>query len=555
MDRLLHEASHLTGERCQQGRCYSDHRITAPDVRAAARKLKSGKADSDPNLSSDHFIRACDELHVHLALILNAMFSSFSAPDSMLASVLVPIPKNRKKSLCDSSNYRSIAISSIVGKVLDSVVMSKHRAALQTSDLQYGFKPSHSTVQCTFVLNEVVDYYTSRQTPVFVTLLDASKAFDRVQYVKLFKLLLQRNMCPAMVKFLALSYIRQSLSVRWQNTTSTPFPCKNGIKQGAVLSPILFCAYMDALLERLSRLGVGCHIGHVFAGALSYADDLTLLAPTRLAMNAMLRECEAFARDYDVLFNSAKSQTVVFRAGYLRPSAMIEPFTLNDQPIGVVKHALHLGTYIGHRAGSLNIRKARSDITVSSIKLTGLFKHCSLDVKRTLFKAYCTSFYGSPLWNFGCNDVKELQSCFNKCIRIFFGLHPRTRSKYIPLLMNQLPLSLQLFCRFSVFLHNCLISTNKVTQLCANLSLNSSSTVNFNISLLKDKYNVNNEFLIESSLKSLIRSDYYSQIDYDAIVSAHAISDLMHIRDGTFEIIPNLDSMSIVDMLTVICIA
>ena len=75
------------------------------------------------------------------------------------------------------------------------------------------------------------------------------------------------------------------------------------------------------------------------------------------------------------------------------------------------------------------------------------------------------------------------------------------------------------------------------------------------MSLLKDKYNVNNEFLIESSLKSLIRSDYYSQIDYDTIVSAHAISDLMHIRDGTFEIIPNLDSMSIVDMLTVICIA
>ena len=163
--------------------------------------------------------------------------------------------------------------------------------------MQYGFKPSHSPIQCTFVLNEVVNYYTSRQTPAFVTLLDASKAFVRVQYVKLFELLLRRNMCPAMVKFLALAYIQQSLSVRWQNVTSTSFPCENGIKQGGVLSPILFCAYMDTLLERLSHLGVGCHVGHVFAGALSYADDLTLLAPTRSAMNTMLRECEAFARE------------------------------------------------------------------------------------------------------------------------------------------------------------------------------------------------------------------------------------------------------------------
>ena len=265
------------------------------------------------------------------------------------------------------------------------------------------------------------------------------------------------------------------------------------------------------------------------------------------------------ANNYDVQFNSAKSQTVVFRAGYLRPGATIEPFILNDQAIDVVKHALHLGTYIGHRAVSLNIAKARSDMTVSSIKLSGLFKRCSLNVKSTLFKAYCTSFYGSPLWNFGCNDAKQLQSCFNKCVRNLFGLHPRTRSKYIPLLMYQPPLSLQLLCRFSVFLHNCFISTNKVTHLCAHLSLHSSSSVNYNISLLKDQFNVSNEFLIEScgSLKRLILSDYYSQLndDHDLLASFQAIKDLLGFRDGALEFIPTIDIRSVLDMLTVICIA
>ena len=71
-------------------------------------------------------------------------------------------------------------------------------------DLQYGFKAGHSTTQCSFVLEEVVDYYVRNKSPVFVVLLDASRAFDRIQYVKLFKLLLNRGLCSLIARFLAL---------------------------------------------------------------------------------------------------------------------------------------------------------------------------------------------------------------------------------------------------------------------------------------------------------------------------------------------------------------
>ena len=84
----------------------------------------------------------------------------------------------------------------------------------ETSELQCGFKEKHSTNQCTFVVNEVI-YYTNNNGNVYLTLIDASKAFDRVQYVKLFKLLLSKNVCPIIARFLAVMYTSQSFRVKW----------------------------------------------------------------------------------------------------------------------------------------------------------------------------------------------------------------------------------------------------------------------------------------------------------------------------------------------------
>ena len=77
----------------------------------------------------------------------------------MLHSCLIPIPKNKRKSLNNSNNYRGIALSNIIGKVLDLVILNNNRHILETSDLQFGFKAKHSTTQCSFVLNEVTQYY------------------------------------------------------------------------------------------------------------------------------------------------------------------------------------------------------------------------------------------------------------------------------------------------------------------------------------------------------------------------------------------------------------
>ena len=84
--------------------------------------------------------------------------------------------------------------------------------------------------------------------------------------------------------------------------------------QGGVLSPVLFTVYLDELLQRLSHLDIGCHIGHHYVGSVCYADDIALLAPSHSALRILLRECESFAADYNLIFNASKTQLICIRS-------------------------------------------------------------------------------------------------------------------------------------------------------------------------------------------------------------------------------------------------
>jgi len=73
-----------------------------------------------------------------------------------------------------------------------------------------------------------------------------------------------------------------------------------------VISPVLFCVYIDNLLLSLTSAGVGRYLGLNIAEALSYADDIVLLAPTPSAMLTLFQICHTFAAEYDILFNPDK---------------------------------------------------------------------------------------------------------------------------------------------------------------------------------------------------------------------------------------------------------
>ena len=99
-------------------------------------------------------------------------------------------------------------------------------------------------------------------------------------------------------------YSKQQANVKWNNNLSDSFTVKNGVKQGAVLSPRLFCVYADSLFDILRKKRTGWWIDNVFVGIIGYADDLLLLSPIMDGLQEMVRTCEEYANDHNFKFST-----------------------------------------------------------------------------------------------------------------------------------------------------------------------------------------------------------------------------------------------------------
>jgi hypothetical protein len=119
-----------------------------------------------------------------------------------------------------------------------------------------------------------------------------------------------RNLPATFTRLMLNMYCSHLTRVTWNGSYSNFFKVYNGVKQGAIISPVLFCIYIDGLLCRLEDSRTGCCMGQFFAGALAYADDLTLVAPT--SMRRLLALSTEHASEFDIIFNGAKSKCLYF---------------------------------------------------------------------------------------------------------------------------------------------------------------------------------------------------------------------------------------------------
>ena len=69
-------------------------------------------------------------------------------------TVLIPILKSSKCDITDPDNHRPIAVTCIMSKILQLVLLEKYRNCLLTTDNQFAFRKSNSTEHCTFILKK-----------------------------------------------------------------------------------------------------------------------------------------------------------------------------------------------------------------------------------------------------------------------------------------------------------------------------------------------------------------------------------------------------------------
>ncbi len=100
-------------------------------------------------------------------------------------------------------------------------------------------------------------------------------------------------------------YILENITINWK--FSSQFSTSNGIRQGGVISPVLFWVCVDTLLKRLEAEGFGRWICNHYFDLVRYADDLKLLSPSTHGLRRMTKISEEFGIEYEVQYNPMKT--------------------------------------------------------------------------------------------------------------------------------------------------------------------------------------------------------------------------------------------------------
>ena len=210
--------------------------------------------------------------------MIRAYVTHGNVPFFLLVCTLLPLVKDNLADITSSENYRAIASGSLILKLIDIIIIKLEGSKLRCDPLQFGFQAGASTSMCTWTATTVIEHYNKHGGVVYGCAMDLSKAFDLVEWVELFTSLKERNISPIYLRLLLFIYKNQCCDVKWNSSYSYRFSVTNGVRQGAVSSPLLFSVYINDLILQLRRSGLGCRFDHCYFGCLGYADDLLLLS-------------------------------------------------------------------------------------------------------------------------------------------------------------------------------------------------------------------------------------------------------------------------------------
>ena len=148
--------------------------------------------------------------------------------------------------------------------------------------------------------------------------------------------------------------------------------------------------HIDKLLVILRTSGIGCHIRSAYIGALSYADDITLLCPNIRGLNEMIVLYCEYAKEYDITFNPKK--TVCNKFG--SKINIDENVSISGFPVQWSESVRHLGNFVDStQSDSLDCRYKRSMFIGYGNKLISKFGHLKPHLLINLFKTYCCYFF------------------------------------------------------------------------------------------------------------------------------------------------------------------
>jgi hypothetical protein len=238
------------------------------------------------------------------------------------------------------------------------------------------------------------------------------------------------NIIKVLESWLSNSCIR----VHWRGILSKLVSLTAGVRQGSVLSPILFSAFVDCVLEKLEKSQLGCFVSRECFNSFMYADDLILLSITVTDLQKMVNMCCDLFKDLDLPINIQKSHCIRIGSRY---KVKCSDITINSQSICWLDKTSFLGiTISSSKKFTCDWHDARSKFYVASNTIfSQLGSNPSIDIVLRLISTKCISvlMYGTAAVFLSKDEVNKLSFAYN-CV--FSKLFNTTSNSTIKLCQN-----------------------------------------------------------------------------------------------------------------------
>jgi hypothetical protein len=391
-----------------------------------------------------------------LTVLFKAMWDTSIIPREWKCGVIVPIHK--RDDPADPSNYRPIALCCCVAKLFSRVVADilydRLEEEMKLPDEQGGFRRGRGAPEMVLALHSLMETRRRHNKRTFLAFVDVKKAYDTVNRDLLSLVLFELDTPGQIWRLVREWYLGDLSCVMMGGKKSDEFPTTLGVKQGDVISPLLFSCYIDGVVDRFdsSRHGVDLRDGQRRLCILLYADDMVLMAESSEMLQEMLDVLSEFMDERRLRVSTGpdqlKSAIMITRvkgddSPVVQQGFSDLQFLLAGEPIPLVRHYRYLGVMLqdnGRWDRQYSQLRSSLGMRIADMVRAGMHPD-GFDPQhgRMLIKAEIIPVveYACGVWLLSAGQSKKLQSLWNACVRAAFGVPAHTS---MPSLLGDLQL-------------------------------------------------------------------------------------------------------------------
>ena len=422
--------------------------LTTSEISAAIRNSKNNNSTGPDGISIRHLKHFGPLGLTYLTNTFNLALNTNTIPHMWKLANIIPILKPDKDHNTGTS-FWPISLLSVISKTLEKALLPHITNNIPQHHTQHGFKAKHSTTTALHNINNTIASGFNQRIPPARTIavaLDMSKAFDTVNIHTLTKKLLDTQIPPILIKFIA-NYIKgRKAFTTYNNKTSTQRQFKTGVPQGGVLSPTLFNIYTSDIPSPPPNINITV-----------YADDITITSTdtnkhiAQAKLQPYLQEIASWTQKNQLHLNPDKTTSTLFTPD---PAEYSTQLTLNIDNVVIltVKNPKILGlTFDPKLTYNSHIRKT-SDKARNTLKLLKALTSTKWGKqKETIVATYkaitrpileYVSTILSPIAS--TTGITKLQTIQNMALRIATGCTSDTNIQHLHNETNILPLNAHL---------------------------------------------------------------------------------------------------------------